>query len=49
VRGLIQAHLRHEESVDDIERAQLEIDFAIDGQHQLARDNIVFAVLVGWV
>ena len=32
--------------MDDIERAQLQIDFAVDGKNQFTCDDVVFAVIV---
>ena len=46
---LLQPHFGYEEAVDDIERPQLQIDLAIEGEDQFARDDVIVAVLVGRV
>lgn len=43
---LLQAHLGYGEAVDDVLRMQREIDFASDGQDELAGDEIVRTVAV---
>src|SRR3984885_12202727 len=46
---LFQPHCGYEETVNDIERAQLQIHFALDGQHQFTGDDVVSAVLVAGI
>ena len=45
----LEAHAGDEEAVDDVDRAQAEIDFAAGGKDQDAGDNVVLAAGVATI
>ena len=46
---LLEAHLGDGEAVDDVLRAEAEVDLAVGGEHELGGDDVVGGVRVGGI